>query len=38
MPEYAVVLAAMTSASALLFPILGSRVITIVNEVAGLLH
>ena len=38
MPEYAVALAVVASASAFLFPVLGNRVITIVNEVAALLH
>ncbi len=38
MPEYAVALAVVASATAFLFPVLGSRVITIVNEVAALLH
>ena len=37
MSEYAVVLAVVASASALLFPILGDRVISIVSEVAGFL-
>ena len=38
MPEYAVALAVVASAAAFLFPVLGSRVIAIVNEVAALLH
>jgi hypothetical protein len=38
MPEYAVALAVVASATAFLFPVLGSRVIAIVNEVAALLH
>jgi small neutral amino acid transporter SnatA (MarC family) len=38
MAEYAVVLAVVTSASALLYPVLGSRVIDVVTEVTGLLH
>jgi Flp pilus assembly pilin Flp len=38
MPEYAVALAVVASASAFLFPVLGNRVITIVNEVAAFLH
>jgi Flp pilus assembly pilin Flp len=37
MAEYAVVLAVVASASALLFPVLGDRVIAVVNEVAGFL-
>lgn len=37
MAEYAVVLAVVASASALLFPVLGGRVIAVVNEVAGFL-
>ncbi len=37
MPEYAVVLAVLTSATAFLFADLGSRVIAVVNEVAGFL-
>jgi hypothetical protein len=37
MTEYAVVLAVLASASALLFPVLGDRVIAMVNEVAGFL-
>ena len=38
MPEYAVALAVVASASAFLFPVLGNRVIALVNEVAALLH
>ena len=37
MSEYAVVLAVVASASAFLFPVLGNRVIALVNEVAALL-
>jgi len=37
MPEYAVVLAVVASASALLFAELGNRVVAVLNEVAGFL-
>ena len=37
MPEYAVVLAVVTSTAAFLFSELGTRVIAVLNEVAGLL-
>lgn len=37
MPEYAVVLAVVASASALLLAELGGRVIAVLNEVAGFL-
>jgi Flp pilus assembly pilin Flp len=37
MAEYAVVLAVVTAAAALLFAVLGNRVVSVVNHVAGLL-
>jgi len=37
MAEYALVLAVVASASIFLYPVLGSRVIDVVNEVTGLL-
>ena len=37
MPEYAVVLAVVASTAALLFAELGSRIIAVLNEMAGLL-
>jgi Flp pilus assembly pilin Flp len=37
MVEYAVVLAVVTSASVFLYPVLGSRIIGVVNMVRGLL-
>ncbi len=38
MSEYAVALAVVASAAAFLFPVLGSRFIALINEVAALLH
>ena len=38
MSEYAVVLVVVASASAFLFPILGGRVVALVNEVVGFLN
>jgi hypothetical protein len=37
MPEYALVLAVVASAAALLFAELGGRVVSVVNDVAGFL-
>lgn len=37
MPEYAVVLAVLTSVSAFLFAVLGNKVVAVVEKVAGLL-
>ena len=37
MPEYAVVLAVVAAAAALLFAELGNRVVAVLNEVAGFL-
>ena len=37
MPEYALVLAVVASAAALLFAELGGRVVSVLNEVAGFL-
>jgi hypothetical protein len=37
MPEYGIVLAVLTSVTALLFAVLGNKVVDVVNSVAGLL-
>ena len=37
MPEYAIVIAVLASGAALLFAVLGNRVVAVLNDVAGLL-